>query len=63
VRNVPGANTLRMDKVFVYEIAHSPGVQERLDGMHLASVSGTDLNRKNDRRSMSVKGVGRESSQ
>ena len=52
-----------MDKVFVYEIAHSPGVQERLDGMHLASVSGTDLNRKNDRRSMSVKGVGRESSQ
>ena len=51
-----------MDKIFVYEVAYSPRVQKHLDGIHLTSVSGTDLDRKDDRCSAGVKGVGRESS-
>jgi len=62
VRDVPGANTLCTDKIFVYEIACGSGVQKRLDGMYFASVSGTDLYRKDDRRSAGIEGVGRESS-
>jgi len=62
VRDVLGTNTLCMDKVFVYEVACSPRVQKCLDRMHLTSVSGTDLDRKDDRCSMGIKGVGRESS-
>jgi len=61
-RDVPGANTLHMDKVFIYEVACSSGVQKRLDRMYLVSVSGTDLYRKDDRRSVGIKGVGGESS-
>jgi len=61
-RDVPGANTLRMDKVLIYEVACSSGVQKRLDRMYLASVSGTDLYRKNNRCSTGIKGIGRESS-
>ena len=61
-RDIPGANTLHTDKVFVYEVACSSGVQKCLDGMHLASVSGTDLYRKDDRHSASIKGIGGESS-
>jgi len=47
-----------MDKVFIYEVACSSGVQKHLDGMHLTSVSGTDLYRKDDRHSMGIKGIG-----
>jgi len=61
-RDVPGANALRMDKIFVYEIACGSGVQKRFDGMYFASVSGTDLYRENDRRSTGIEGVGGESS-
>jgi len=61
-RDVPGANTLRTDKVFIYEVAHSSGVQKRLNGMYFASVSSTDLYRKDNRHSVGVEGVGRESS-
>jgi len=61
-RDVPGANTLRTDKIFIYEIACGSGVQKRFDGMYFASVSGTDLYREDDRRSTGVEGVGRESS-
>ena len=61
-RDVPGANTLCTDKIFVYEIACGSGVQKRLDGMYFASVSGTDLYRKDDRRSTGIEGVGGESS-
>jgi len=57
-KDAPDANTLCMDKVFVYKAAHSSGVQKCLDGMHLASVSGTDLDRKDDGHSASIKGVG-----
>ena len=49
------------DKVSIYEVAHSSGVQKHLDRMHLASVSGADFYRKNDRCSMSIKSVGRKS--
>jgi len=55
-----GANIFCMDKVFIYEVVHSSGVQEYLDGMHLTGVSGTDLDRKNDRRSAGIEGVGGE---
>jgi len=59
-RDAPGANTLCTDKVFVYEAAHSSRVQKHLDGMHFAGISDTDLDRKDDERSTSIKGVGRE---
>ena len=62
IRDAPGANTLCMDKVFIYEAAHSSGVQKHLDRMHLAGVSSTDLYRKDDKRSADVKGIGGESS-
>jgi len=62
-RDILGANTLRTDKVFVYKVACSSRVQKYLDGMHLASVSGTDLNRKDGKCSASVKGIGGESSE
>ena len=61
-RDVPGANTLYTDKVFIYEVVCSSRVQKCLDRMHLAGVSGTNLYRKNDRRSTSIKGISRESS-
>jgi len=60
-RDVPGANILRTDKIFIYEIACGSEVQKRFDGMYFASVSGTDLYRKDDRRSADIEGVGRES--
>jgi len=62
VRDVPGTNTLCMDKIFIYEIACGSGVQKCFDGMYFASVSGTDLYRKDNRRSAGVEGVGEESS-
>jgi len=58
--NALGANTLHTDKVFIYEAARSSGVQKHLDKIHLAGVSSTDLYRKDDRHSASVKGIGRE---
>jgi len=61
-RDVPGANTLRTDKTFIYEIACGSGVQKRFDGMYFASVSGTDLYREDDRCSAGIEGVGGESS-
>jgi len=62
VRDVPGANTLRADKISVYEIACGSGVQKRFDGMYFAGVSGTNLYREGDRRSASIESVSRESS-
>jgi len=61
-RDVLGANTLHTDKVFIYEVVCSSRVQKHLDRMHLASVSGTDLYKKDDRCSVGVKGVGKKSS-
>jgi len=62
VRDVPGANTLRTDKIFIYEIACGSGVQKRFDGMYFASVSGTNLYREDDRHSTGIESVGEESS-
>ena len=62
VRDVPGANTLCTDKIFIYEIACGSGVQKRFDEMYFASVSGTDLYGEDDRRSAGVEDVGGESS-
>jgi len=61
-RDVLGADTLRTDKIFIYEIACGSGVQKRFDRMYFASVSGTDLYREDDRCSAGIEGVGRESS-
>jgi len=59
-RDVPGANTLCTDKIFIYEIACGSGVQKRFDGVYFASIHSTDLYRENDGRSAGVKGIGRE---
>jgi len=59
-RDVPGGNTLHMDKIFIYEIACGSGVQKRFDGMYFASVSGTNLYKEDDRCSVGIEGVGRE---
>jgi len=59
-RDVLGANTLRTDKVFIYEVVRSSGVQKRLDGIYFASVSDTDLYREDDKRSAGIEDVGEE---
>ena len=61
-RDVLDTNTLCTDKVFIYEVVCSSRVQKHLDRMYFTSVSGTNLYRKDDRRSTGVKGVGEESS-
>jgi len=48
VRDVPGTNTFHTDKILVYEVASGSGVQKHFDGIHLAGVSGTDLDRQDD---------------
>jgi len=59
-RDALGTDTFCMDKVFIYEVAYSSRVQEYLDGVHLTSVYGTDLDRKDDRRFVGIEGIGRE---
>jgi len=59
-RDALGADTLCIDKVFIYEATHSSRVQKCFERMHLAGVSGIDLNRKDDRRSTGIEGIGRE---
>jgi len=61
-RDAPGTNTFCTNKIFVYEVAGGSGVQKHFDGIHLAGVGGTDLDRQDDRRSAGVEGVGGESS-
>ena len=61
VRDAPGVNAFRLDKVSIYEVARSSRVQKRLNGMHLAGVSGTDFYQEDDRRSAGVEGVDGES--
>jgi len=56
-RDAPGVNTFHTDEVLIYEVAHSSGVQKRLDGMHLAGVCGTDFYWEDDRCSVGVKGI------
>jgi len=56
-RDAPSINTFCMDKVLIYEVACSSGVQKCLDGVHLAGVGGADFYWENDRRSVSVNGI------
>jgi len=60
-RDAPGTDTFRTEKILVYEVAGGSRVQKRFDKMHLAGVSGTDLDGQDDRRSTGVESVGRES--
>jgi len=60
-RDALGVNAFCSDEVLIYEVAHSSGVQKRLDGMHLAGVGGTDFYQEDDRRSAGVEGVDGES--
>jgi len=59
-RDVPGANTLCMDKILIYEIACGSGVQKRFDRVYFASIRGTNLYREDDRCSAGIEGIGRE---
>ena len=60
-RDAPSINTFRPYEVSIYEVAHSSGVQKRFDGVHLASVCGTDFYWENDRRSTDIKSIDGES--
>jgi len=60
-RDALGVNTFYMDEVSIYEVAHSSGVQKRLNGMHLTGVCGADFYREDDRHSTGVKGIDGES--
>jgi len=60
-RDALGVNAFCLDKVSIYEVARSSGVQKCLDGMHLANVCGADFYWQNDRCPVSIKGVDRES--
>jgi len=48
VRDALGINVFCLDEVSIYEVAHSSGVQKRLDGIHLAGICGTDFYREDD---------------
>jgi len=61
VRDAPSVNTFRSDKVLIYEVARSFGVQKHFDGVHLAGVCGADFYWENDQHSAGIKGVDRES--
>ena len=59
-RDALGVNAFCSDKVLIYEVARGSGVQQRLNGMHLAGVYGTDFYREDGRRSAGIEGVDRE---
>jgi len=59
-RDALGANTLRADKIFIYEATCSSGVQKCLDRVHLAGVGGTDLDREDDGRSAGMESISGE---
>jgi len=60
-RDALSVNTFCPYKVLIYEVARSSRVQKRFDGVHLAGVCGADFYWEDDRRSVSVKGIDRES--
>jgi len=60
-RDAPDVNTFRMDEVSIYEVAHSSGVQKRLDRMHLAGVCGADFYWEDNRCSAGIEGIDGES--
>jgi len=60
-RDALGVNTFRTDEVSIYEVAHSSRVQKHIDRMHLAGICGADFYQEDDRRSVDVEGIDRES--
>jgi len=60
-RDALGVNAFRLDKVSIYEVACSSGVQECLDEMHFTSVCGADFYWQDDRHPASIKGINGES--
>jgi len=56
-RDAPGVNAFCLDKVSIYKVAYSSGIQKRLDGMYLASICGADFYWQDDRRPASVEDV------
>ena len=60
-RDALDVNAFRLDKVSIYEVAHSSRVQKRLDRMHLAGICGADFYREDDRCSAGIEGVDKES--
>ena len=60
-RDAPGVNAFCSDQVLIYEVAHSSGVQKRLDGMHLAGVCGADFYWQDDQHPASIEDVDGES--
>jgi len=60
-RDALSVNTFHLDEVLIYEVVCSSRVQKRFDGMHLAGVCGADFYWEDDRRSVGIKGIDRES--
>jgi len=59
-RDAPSVNTFCLDKVSIYEVARSSGVQKRFDRVHLAGVCGADFYWEDNRHSAGIKGIDRE---
>jgi len=47
-RDALGTNTFHTDKVLIYEVTRSSGVQKCLDRVYLIGIYGTNFYRKND---------------
>jgi len=56
-RDAPDVNIFHIDKVSIYEVVYSSGVQKYLDRMHLTGVCGADFYREDNQRSAGVKGI------
>jgi len=56
-RDAPGVNAFHSNKISIYEVAHSSGVQKHLDRMHLAGICGADFYWQDDQRPASIEDV------
>jgi len=61
VRDTLGVNNFHTNKVSIYEVACSSGVQKHLNGVHLAGICGADFYWEDDQCSAGIKGIDRES--
>jgi len=59
-RDALSVNTFHMDEVSIYKVAHSSGVQKRLDGVHLAGVSSADFYWEDNQHSVGIKDINGE---
>jgi len=60
-RDAPSVNTFCLDEVSIYEVVRSSGVQKHFDRVHLAGVCSANFYWEDDRHSVGVKGIDRES--